>query len=94
MATTKRRKKDGTNDEGMEIRVLTTDIGSEWLSDAFDEVLVEEEIPHFLAQEGGYFVILGLFCYFVVCGGGSTKKPIIQSTINAFFTLNQIAFVY
>ena len=31
--------KDGTNDAGMEIRMLTTDMGSEWISDAFDEVL-------------------------------------------------------
>ena len=46
--------KDGTNDAGMEIRMLTTDMGSEWISDAFDEVLVEQEIPHFLAQEGDH----------------------------------------
>ena len=46
--------KDGTNDAGMEIRMLTTDMGSEWISDAFDDVLVEEEIPHFLAQEGDH----------------------------------------
>ena len=46
--------KDGTNDAGMEIRVLTTDMGSEWISDAFDEVLVEKEIPHSLAQEGDH----------------------------------------
>ena len=38
----------------MKIRVLTTDMGSEWISDAFDEVLVEQEIPHFLAQEGDH----------------------------------------
>ena len=43
-----------TQEAGMEIRVLTTDMGSEWISDAFDEVLVEQEIPHFLAQEGDH----------------------------------------
>ena len=43
-----------TQEAAMEIRVLTTDMGSEWISDAFDEVLVEQEIPHFLAQEGDH----------------------------------------
>lgn len=46
--------KDETREVGMEIRILTTDLGSEWISDAFDEVLVEDEIPHFLAQEGDH----------------------------------------
>ena len=32
--------KDETREAGMEIRILTTDLGSEWISDAFDEVLV------------------------------------------------------
>ena len=33
-----------TEKAGMPIRVLTTDLGSEWMSDAFDNVLVEEKI--------------------------------------------------
>ena len=33
-----------TEKTGMPIRVLTTDLGSEWMSDAFDNVLVEEKI--------------------------------------------------
>ena len=32
-----------TDKAGMPIRVLTTDLGSEWMSDAFDDVLVEEK---------------------------------------------------
>ena len=40
-----------TDKAGMPIRVLTTDLGSEWMSDAFDDVLVKDEIIHFTAQE-------------------------------------------
>ena len=43
-----------TTKAGMPIRVLTTDLGSEWMSDAFDDVLVEDKIIHFTAQEGDH----------------------------------------
>jgi hypothetical protein len=41
-------------DHAMPIKVLTTDLGSEWISNAFDEILVDQQIPHFMAQEADH----------------------------------------
>jgi len=43
-----------TKAAGMPIRVLTTDLGSEWISDALDEELQNGQIHHFLAREGDH----------------------------------------
>ena len=37
----------------MPVKILTTDLGSEWISDAFNEVVTKKQkILHFTAQEG------------------------------------------
>jgi len=46
--------KQETEKAGMPIKVLTTDLGSEWISDAFGNVLEEDRIHHFTAQEGDH----------------------------------------
>ena len=43
-----------TENGGMPIKVLTTDLGSEWMSDAFDDAIVEGQVYHFTAQEGDH----------------------------------------
>ena len=43
-----------TENAGMSIKVLTTDLGSEWMSDAFDDAIVEGQVYHFTAQEGDH----------------------------------------
>ena len=43
-----------TENAGMPIKVLTTDLGSEWMSDAFDDAIVEGQVYHFTAQEGDH----------------------------------------
>ena len=40
-----------TENAGMPIKVLTSDLGSEWMSDAFDDTIVEGQGYHFTAQE-------------------------------------------
>ena len=39
---------------GMPVKILTTDLGSEWISDAFNEVATKQKIHHFTAQEGDH----------------------------------------
>ena len=41
-------------DHAMPIKALTTDLGSEWISNTFDEILVNQQIPHFMAQEADH----------------------------------------
>ena len=39
---------------GMPVKILTSDLGSEWISDAFNEVATKQKIHHFTAQEGDH----------------------------------------
>ena len=45
---------DKTSKCGMPVKILTTDLGSEWISDAFNEVATKQKIHHFTAQEGDH----------------------------------------